>query len=73
MPTDAMKYYVQQDGEWFQPCGNYRMACCDCGLVHRFQFRIRDGKIQFRAWRDARSTAQKRRHLLGASNAPDAH
>ncbi len=57
-----MKYKQAEDGEWVQPVRrNYKMACCDCGLVHRVDFRIRDGRIQFRAYRDNRATAAKRR------------
>jgi hypothetical protein len=56
-----MKYYVQLDGEWFRPIGKYKCACCDCGLVHRMQFRIVKGHVEFRAWRDKRATAAKRR------------
>lgn len=40
-------------GEWIQPIPEgYRMACCDCGLVHRMNFRIQDGMVQFQAFRD---------------------
>lgn len=50
-------------GEWQQPIlKGYRMACCDCGLVHTMDFRIVKGKIQFRAFRNERSTAAMRRH-----------
>lgn len=48
---------------WVQPLRtNYKMACCDCGLVHDMEFRIYKGKIQFRVRRNKRSTAQMRRH-----------
>lgn len=41
-----------QEGEWIQPVmKGYRMACCDCGLVHALDFRIRKGKVQLRAFR----------------------
>lgn len=51
------------DGEWVQPVRRgYKMACCDCGLVHVINFRIRKGRIQLQASRNARSTAMKRRH-----------
>ena len=44
---------------------SYKMMCCDCGLVHRLDFRlIREGQhrvIQFRAHRDNRATGQARR------------
>jgi hypothetical protein len=61
---------VTPDGysNWVQPIRDgYRMFCCDCGLCHEFQFRLvpigrgRGRKIQFRARRNNRSTAQKRR------------
>jgi len=55
-----MKYHPQQDGEWIEPKAGYRMACCDCGLVHRVEFRVVKGKVQFRAWRDNRATAGRR-------------
>lgn len=42
--------------EWIQPRRkNYLIKCCDCGLVHRVDFRIikngRGNFIQFRAKR----------------------
>lgn len=54
-----------EDGwsDWIHPLPGYKMACCDCGLVHNMQFRIDDlGQINFRASRNVRSTAQMRRH-----------
>lgn len=49
--------------EWVHPLKPYRMACCDCGLVHELEFRIDDkNQLNFRARRANRSTAQIRRH-----------
>jgi hypothetical protein len=57
-------YPKVQSGQWVQPVRRgYKMACCDCGLVHRINFRLHDGKIQLQAYRDNRSTGQKRRHM----------
>jgi hypothetical protein len=61
------KYTEPQAGEWVQPVRKgYKMACCDCGLVHNLDFRIVETKrgkfIQFRAFRNERSTALMRRH-----------
>lgn len=45
-------------GEWIRPVRHgFRMRCCDCGLIHRMDFRImknRRGKrrIEFRAFRE---------------------
>lgn len=52
------KYDAPAAGEWVQPIRRgYRMRCCDCGLVHRMDFRVFRGRVQFRAWRDNRATA----------------
>ena len=49
---------------WIQPrMDKYKMACCDCGLVHVLEFRIVEDAVQFRASRNVRSTAQMRRHM----------
>ena len=48
MPRYAQVY----DGEWVQPRRKgYLMQCCDCGLAHRMNFRLKGGKIQFQAFR----------------------
>lgn len=55
-----------EDGwsDWIHPLPGYRMACCDCGLVHNFEFRIdARGQINFRASRNSRSTGQVRRGM----------
>ena len=58
--------YIQRfDGEGFTiPVGEiYRMACCDCGLVHDMVFISEDGKpIGAAARRNNRATAQRRKH-----------
>jgi hypothetical protein len=60
-------YYKVKEGEWMQPIrSGYRLACCDCGLVHLWDFRIVDAgrfhrRIQFRVFLANRSTAMKRR------------
>jgi Zn-finger protein len=52
-----MKYKQEYSGQWVQPRRKYYyMQCCDCGLVHKMEFRlIKDSLkraiIQFRAWR----------------------
>ena len=60
-----MKYTEPNEGEWVQPIRKgYKLACCDCGLVHRMDFRIvgnKRKKIQFRVFRDNRATGQMRR------------
>ena len=61
-----MRYPRPKDGEWVQPVRKgYKFMCCDCGLVHRMDFRLAKRgsglSIQFRAFRDKRATAAARR------------
>lgn len=48
---------------WVAPVEGYRMACCDCGLVHELQFAVHaeSNRIMLRARRDNRATGQRRR------------
>ncbi len=57
------KYAKVLDGEWVEPTPQlgHKMKCCDCALVHIMDFRIRNGKVQFRPRRDNRATAASRR------------
>ena len=59
------RYVQRHDGEGFEiPVGEiYRLACCDCGLVHDVVFVIEDGKLAMATRRNNRSTAQRRRSL----------
>ena len=72
-----MKYttVLQKDNKsfsaWEAPRKKYRMACCDCGLVHDLEFKIigkggrgfdlRVHQIQFRLRRNILATAAIRR------------
>lgn len=81
------KIEAQSDGwsDWELPEMNgYRMACCDCGLVHDIDFKVvkatPDGsggfncedvegyRVLMRARRNNRSTAQIRRHERDDTN-----
>ena len=56
-------YHVQSDGEWVFPVHRgYRLACCDCGSVHDIDFRVVNGRVSFRATKNYRATAARRRH-----------
>lgn len=64
--TKVSKYYQVTAGEWVQPIRKgYKLACCDCGLVHRVNFKIvkrgKINKIQFQAFRDEKASASLRR------------
>lgn len=50
---NKIKEYPQlQDNEWVAPIKKgYKLICCDCGLTHIMEFRVKDGQIQFRGKR----------------------
>ena len=57
-------YEHPEADEWVQPIRKgYKMACCDCGLVHDMDFRIHKNRVQFRARRNNRATAGIRRGM----------
>ena len=62
-----MKYPIVEADEWVYPImEGYKMSCCDCGLVHKYYFRICEDepdRIEFRAKRDQRATGQIRRYM----------
>lgn len=71
---------AESDGwtAWISPNSNYRMSCCDCGLVHNIKFRVVKGEDGFvaedteaiiegarvimKVSRNNRATGQIRRH-----------
>ena len=65
----SRRYNVEVEGDdgwtdWIRPLPDYRLACCDCGLVHRFELRVdANGNPNFRASRDNRATGQRRRWM----------
>lgn len=64
-----MRYDEPDAGEWVQPKRRgYKLACCDCGLVHKMNFRLvksaNAGRtIQFQVFRDNKATGAIRRHM----------
>lgn len=61
-----MRYDEPKSNQWVRPVRDgYRMACCDCGLVHEMDFRAipwgRGRKVIFRVRRNERATAAMRR------------
>lgn len=66
------KHQVEKIGDWtewiYPHRTKYKLACCDCGLVHDMQFALIKrglGKaIVFRVRRNSRSTGQMRRSML---------
>ncbi len=60
-----MKLDQFHDGEWIEPVGpRFIVKCCRCGLRHRMEFRVRQGRVQFRAYRlDAKGRTAKERGM----------
>lgn len=48
--------------KWIAPGDPYTMICCDCGLAHAIQFRVRDGRVVLRVKRDDETTAAERHY-----------
>lgn len=62
MNKKVKSYLEVKANTWVQPVKkNYRMACCDCCLVHSLDFRIVKNRIQFRARRNNISTNRLRK------------
>lgn len=57
------KTNVQQvyEGQWTDFERHDRLQCCDCCLVHSFEWRIRNSRLQIKMLRENRSTAAYRR------------
>lgn len=59
--TEPERYGKPAEGEWVQPIRKgYKMRCCDCDLVHRMDFRVYKGRVQFRVYRDQKATLECR-------------
>jgi len=47
---------------WILPVqSGYKLACCDCGLVHDIDFRFEAGMVEFKVKRNNRATGAMRR------------
>lgn len=60
-----MMYIQRWDGEWVDVTAERCLACCDCGLVHKEEYRIIEAEngnehILRRVIRDRRATAYRR-------------
>ena len=59
-----MKYSNLKDNEWITPLyKEFTMICCNCGLTHKVNFRIKNNRIQLRLKRNNYSTANVRKKL----------
>lgn len=51
------------DGIWYRVRGYTHSECCDCALVHKEEYRLVDGHLEWRASRDDAATALRRAEL----------
>jgi len=52
-----------EDGKWYRVRGYTHTECCDCALVHKEEFRLGDGHLEWRATRDDKATDARRKEL----------
>lgn len=56
------KYAQAYDGEWMRiPWKGFREQCCQCALIHVVDYRVVDGKLEFRCTVDKRATTAARK------------
>ena len=64
-----MKLKTTKEGVWIQPKEHgYLLQCCDCGLIHKFDFAVIDGdgdmlndvRVYFRAYRVDKKIKKKK-------------
>ena len=59
-----MTFEEVKPGEWIQPVRRgYKTRCCDCGLVHDIDFRVKGGRAQLRVYRNKKLTKMSRMHF----------
>jgi hypothetical protein len=57
-----MSRYEDCPDDWFAILHRgWKLQCCDCGLVHKIDARIKGKRIELRIKRDARATAAVRK------------
>lgn len=65
-------YKKIKDGEWVNPNMNrYMMGCCDCGMVHRIEFKVTTRlRVKFRAFYDEKATDKLRKRMVNEKENP---
>lgn len=63
MKTDRHGYHKIRDGSRFvlDLDRELWLACCGCNLVHRFKFKMKDGKLVVRCFREESETRRLRK------------
>lgn len=66
MPKSSKTEYkaIQiEDGKWYRQSGYTHTECCDCGLVHKEEYRLVNGHLEWRTVRDDKKTEERRKEL----------
>ena len=58
------QYKQRKDNEWFVIGDNTKLVCCDCGLVHKIKFRVKNNLFWMKAVRLEKETKKWRKQLL---------
>ena len=67
-PISKSDYEDVEAGKWTICSRNFDLACCDCGLVHRIEWRLKGRELELRFWRNGPSTGGIRKALRAARN-----
>jgi hypothetical protein len=57
-PSKTIKKSQVYNNQWFFPKGY--IGCCDCGLIHKIDFRLKNGRIQIKVNEDRKLTNKYR-------------
>lgn len=58
----VLRGHFLKQRQWERPVHRgYYLSCCECGLSHRINFRVVDGKVEFQVFRAPRATAANRK------------
>ena len=52
-----------EDGKWYRQSGYTHTECCDCALVHKEEYRLVDGHLEWKVARDDKATEKRRKEL----------
>lgn len=67
-----MRYPQLHSGDWVEPLmSNWRIQCCDCGLVHDLKFKHHGRGIKVRVTLNNRATAAARRKKNPPTTTPN--
>ena len=62
MKNNKVDFYKVPKNEWQMPIEKgYKMACCDCGLVHSMDFKVIDPETN-KVIKNVRAVLRARRH-----------